>query len=170
MNVAARTPAEVIDDVLAARAAEQCAAARQLHLALEWAHLHPCPAGEWPAHWGDPTLSEQVVPLAGPGAPLVAEFAPADLGAALGVSVDAARPLIADALELGHRLPRLWELVIAGLAPAWRARLIARETTDLCPEAVSLRGPADLRRPRPDRQGRRAATRRRGETPIRPRP
>ena len=34
---------------------------------------------------------EDVIPLAGPGAPWVAEFAPADLAAALGISHDAAR-------------------------------------------------------------------------------
>ena len=42
------------------------------------------------AHWGDPRLDEQVIPLAGPGAPLVAEFAPAELAAALGITLDAA--------------------------------------------------------------------------------
>ncbi len=76
--------------------------------------------------------------MAGPGAPLVAEFAPLELGAALAISHEAARQLVADALELGHRLPRLWDLVRAGRVPAWRARLIARETTDLSLEAASF--------------------------------
>ena len=52
------------------------------------------------------------------------------------ISHDAARQLIADALELACRLPRLWDLVQAGAVPAWRARLIARETTDLSVEAA----------------------------------
>ena len=70
------------------------------------------------------------------GAPWVAEFAPVDLAAALGITHDAARQLIADALELDYRLPRLWKRVLAGEVPVWRARLIARETTDLSLEAA----------------------------------
>ena len=117
--------------------AEQQAAVEQLELALVWARLHPCPDQETPAHWGQADLhGEALVPLAGPGAPWVAEFAPADLAAALGISHDAARQLLADALELAYRLPRLWDLVQAGAVPAWRARLIARETTDLSVEAA----------------------------------
>ncbi len=72
----------------------------------------------------------------GPGAPWVAEFAPVDLAAALGITHDAARQLIADALELDYRLPKLWKRVLAGEVPVWRARLIARETTDLSLEAA----------------------------------
>ena len=72
----------------------------------------------------------------GPGAPWVAEFAPVDLAAALGITHDAARQLIADALELDYRLPKLWKRVLAGEVPVWRARLIARETTDLSVKAA----------------------------------
>ncbi len=112
---------------------------RQLELALVWARLHPCPVGGTPAHWGEVDLhGETVCPLAGPGAPWVAEFAPADLGAALGLSTDAARLLLGDALELAHRLPRLWALVQDLVVPTWRARSIARETRDLSPEAAGF--------------------------------
>ena len=132
------TPAEVIDAVRAARRTEQAAAAEQLVLALTWARLHPCPAGGIPAHWGEVDLyGETTTTLAGPGAPLVAEFAPADLAAALDLTHDQARALLGDALELGHRLPRLWRLVRTGVVPAWRARRIASETRDLCPEAAA---------------------------------
>ncbi len=100
------TTTEVIDRVRAARRTEQQAAVEQLELALVWAHLHPCPTNELPAHWGEADLhGENLSPLAGPGAPWVAEFAPADLAAALTITNDAARQLIADALELAHRLP-----------------------------------------------------------------
>ncbi len=135
------TPGEVIDGVLAARSAEQTAALRQLELAVEWARLHPCADGETPAYWGELTLhGEATVLLAGPGAPTVAEFAPAELGAALGIGLDAARRLIGDALELHYRLPRFYEYVRSGVVPVWRARLIAQQTTDLGWEAVARRG------------------------------
>ena len=91
----------MIDRVRAARKAQQQAAVEELELALEWARLHPCPADETPAHWGEADLHDEgLVPLAGAGAPWVAEFAPADLAAALGITHDAARQLLADALEL----------------------------------------------------------------------
>ncbi len=112
------TPAEVIDGVRAAQQLERSAALTQLELALTWARLHPCPTGAIPAHWGEIDLhGEATVLLAGPGAPTVAEFAPADLGAALAITLDAARELIGDALELAHRLPRLWALVQEGRVP-----------------------------------------------------
>ncbi|HSK32441.1 MAG TPA: DUF222 domain-containing protein [Propionicimonas sp.] len=133
------TPSQVIERVRAARRAAQAAAVQELEMALAWARLHPCPAGGLPAHWGQVDLhGEGLVPLAGPGAPCVAEFAPADLGAALGITLDAAKQLIGDALELAHRLPRLWDLVRDGRVPVWRARLIARETTDLSMEAAAF--------------------------------
>ena len=105
------TAGEVIDRARAAKIAEQQASFEQLEMALSWALLHPCPAAGVPAHWGDLHLhghlhGESVTPLAGEGAPWVAEFAPADLGAALGLSLEAAKQLIADALELAYRLPR----------------------------------------------------------------
>ena len=132
------TASEVIDRVREARHDEHEACLRQVRLAVSWALLHPCPADEWPAHWGDPSLDEEVMPLAGEGAPWVAEFAPADLAAALDVSLDAARLLVGDSLELCYRLPRLWELTASGSVPVWRARAIARETRDLSVEAVAF--------------------------------
>src|SRR3954470_8621938 len=138
-TTAALTPAEVIDRVQAARRKEHEGAVEQLELAVAWALLHPCPVEtQWPAHWGDPHLDEEVTPLAGEGAPLAAEFAPADLAAALDLTLDAARLLIADALELTYRLPGLWTHVLTGTVPVWRARAIAQETRDLGPDAVAF--------------------------------
>src|SRR3954463_12643741 len=93
----ARARAEVIDRVRAARDAAQQAAIEEIDLVVAWALLNPCPDDEWPAAWSEPQLfDEAVTPLAGAGAPLVREFAPADLAAALGISLDAGRRLVAD--------------------------------------------------------------------------
>ena len=131
------TATEVIDRVQTARTfAHQCEV-EQLDLAVQWALLHPC-TDEYPAGWEDPRmLSLTPAPLAGPGTPLVDEYAPASLAAALGLTLDAGRALIADALELTYRLPRLWDLVVAGLVEVWRARQISRETHDLSVETVA---------------------------------
>jgi hypothetical protein len=117
----------------------EAAAASQLALAARWAELHPAPEGETPAGWGNADLhGEGVVPLAGPGAPHVAEFAPMELAATLGVSHTVGKQLMGDALELRHRLPRLWDLVHSGTVPAWRARQVARLTTDLSRDAATF--------------------------------
>ena len=137
-TTATRTAAEVIDRVRAARATAHQAAVEEIELAVEWARLHPCPKDEWPAHWGDPAVDESVTPLAGEGAPLVAEFAPAELAAALehlpgrGAAAGRRRP--------GADLPPPPPVgpVQAGRVPVWRARAISRHTHDLGLDAVAF--------------------------------
>ena len=69
----------------------------------------------------------------GTGTPEVASFAPAELGARIGRSTWAGEQLVADALDLVHRLPRLWRRVRAGEVRASYARHVARRTRDLDP-------------------------------------
>ncbi len=105
------------------------AEAELLAIAAHWADLHAVLDGD-PDGFRVPGM-EALVPLAGPGAPEVAEFAPAELGAALGMSSYAGQVLVGDALELRHRLPRLWARVQDGTLPGWRARKIAEHTRGL---------------------------------------
>ena len=63
----------------------------------------------------------------------MAEFCIAELGAVLGMSTTSAKKLIGHALELRHRLPRLWAQVQAGVVPAWRARTVAETTIHTVP-------------------------------------
>ena len=128
----------VLDRARAAGRAELAAAADLLVVAAEWADLHPVPRNGQPAGWGEVDLhGEGLVPLAGEGTPQVAEFAPVELAGHLGISADAGRQLIGDALELRHRLPRLFDLVLAGTVPAWRARQAAALTTRLTREMAT---------------------------------
>ena len=76
---------------------------------------------------------EHEEPIAGEGAPLVAEFCLAELGTVLGISTTSAKKLVGHALELRHRLPRLWAQVQAGRVPAWRARSVAEATIHTTP-------------------------------------
>src|SRR6188472_3530327 len=135
------TATEVIEGVRAAQHKEHEGAVEQLQFAIRWALLNPC-RDEFPASWEDDhgifTTGAATAPLAGAGAPLVDEFAPASFAAALGISLEAAKQRMADALELVYRLPRLWELVEAGVVPVWRARAISRGTHDLSVEAVAF--------------------------------
>ena len=76
---------------------------------------------------------------------LVAEFAITEFAAAIGLSTDAGKRYVGHALELRHRLPRVWQRVIDGDLRAWSARRIADQTLLLSPEAAGVCGPA--RRP-----------------------
>ena len=80
------------------------AAARQLVLAASWADLHPPESIHHAATFQTPGC-EHEEPIAGEGAPLVAEFCIAELGAVLGLSSTGAKKL------LGHALEHALELV-----------------------------------------------------------
>jgi hypothetical protein len=80
---------------------------------------------------------ERAVHVGGAATPEVTEFAAAELGARLGVSSWSARALMADGLDLVHRLPLLWQRVERLETPAHLARLVARRTRDLGPEQAA---------------------------------
>ena len=114
------------------KAAEDQAAAELLEVAARWADLHPPESIHSAAAFTVPGC-EHEEPIAGLGCPLVAEFCIAELGAVLGISSTGAKKLIGHALELRHRLPRLWAQVHSGAVPAWRARLVAEATIHTSP-------------------------------------
>jgi hypothetical protein len=114
-----------------ARAAADAAEVEVLAQALAWAELHVVSSVEESATWGD-----SPIPLAGEGAPLVSEFCVMEFAAALGLSTDAGRSLIAHALEIAHRLPLVWARVQAGSLQVWRARRVAEQTIGLSAEAA----------------------------------
>lgn len=96
---------------------------RLLLAAAAWAAAHEVDVGARAApYWG-----EGGVALAGPSTPLVAEFCVAELASALGLSAQAGRSLLADVVELRHRLPLLWQQVQAGRLSAE----LAQRTVDL---------------------------------------
>jgi hypothetical protein len=126
------SPTDLLASIKASRELENAEAARQLTLAAAWADLHPPESIHDAASFTVPGC-EHEEPIAGEGAPLVAEFCCAELGTTLGITTTAAKKLIGHALELRHRLPRLWEQVHAGLVPAWRARAVADTTIHSSP-------------------------------------
>jgi hypothetical protein len=98
-------------------------------LAVYWADLHH-PDSQAPAEKTLPG-AEQGRPLGGDGTPEVLEFALAELGARMETSYGSARALVADALDLRHRLPELWQLVLTATLPVWKARKVAQATRHL---------------------------------------
>jgi hypothetical protein len=107
-------------EVAILRAARQHAIINDEHSIPGW-QLR-APGGQRPRRFG------------GVGTPLVAEFSPAALGGRLGISTHAARELMADALDIAHRLPRLQARVEALQVKVSYARYIARRTRNLTRE------------------------------------
>ena len=118
----------VLDAARGAVAARMRAEADLLAAAAQWALLHPV-ADRWEAAgW---VFGEEMLPLAGDGAPLVAEFAPAELAAVLGWQTETTQVLMGDALELRSRLPRIYDDVQELRLSVPLARFVAEQTRDL---------------------------------------
>jgi hypothetical protein len=115
----------VADALVASHAALLEVEARQFVLAARWADLHPAEAlGSGVVLPG----TERGKRYGGDGTPWAGEFAAAELGVLLGRSHVAAATLMADALDVRHRLPRLWTALLAGRVRVWQARHVASRT------------------------------------------
>ncbi|VXC06025.1 HNH endonuclease signature motif containing protein [Nocardioides sp. AX2bis] len=129
------TRAALLAEVKDAKAVRAAAEVRVLQSIVEW-----CIANEalrddeamWIAGYGDHGLS-----LGGVGCPLVRESAVIEISAVLGVSTRSGADQIAITLELRYRLPRLYERVVSGACPVWRARLVAEKTMALCEDGAA---------------------------------
>jgi hypothetical protein len=104
-----------------------------LQLACAWADVHylDSDSDEYQP------LIQRACAWGGEGTPEVSEYCAAELGALQGTGIMAARCLIADALDLRYRLPRLWGRVLTGGVRAWQARKIAEQTRPLSWEACA---------------------------------
>ncbi|WP_395692830.1 HNH endonuclease signature motif containing protein [Nocardioides sp.] len=100
--------------------------------AADWVALHPGEQVDTSIEFGMRDLQ-----IAGDGAPTIDEAAVAEFALAVGRSTDAGRILLGDAVELQHRLPRLWKRVVAGEVAVWKARKVAQATTSLPMDAAA---------------------------------
>ena len=82
-------------------------------------------------------MGQTELSLAGDGAPAIAELAVTEFASTVGLSTEAGKRYLGEALELCYRLPALWRRVASGDLAAWKARRIARETTRLSREAAA---------------------------------
>jgi hypothetical protein len=106
---------------------------RMLQLACAWADAHYLDSGSGEYQ----PLIQRACAWGGEGTPEVSEYCAAELGALQGTGMAASRALIADALDLRYRLPRLWDRVLTGGVRAWQARKIAEQTRSLSWEACA---------------------------------
>jgi hypothetical protein len=107
---------------------------RRLHIAAHWADPH---AGDALTKSRLPG-TERPIRLGGDGTPTVGDFAAAELGCALRMSEGSASRLIADALDLRHRLRMIWRVAQSGQVPAYQARHIATATRYLGAEQAAV--------------------------------
>src|SRR5215212_7497946 len=126
-------PAGVLAEAAAVEIESRRIEVRRLRLAYQWAVLHPATEDSGVETPGGPGLGvlDADETLGGDGTPAVAAFAPESLGTAMGWSPAAARSLMADALDLPHRHPKLWKRVRRLQVPAWQARRVAQQTRRL---------------------------------------
>ncbi|QDP98253.1 hypothetical protein FOE78_22190 [Microlunatus elymi] len=104
-------PVRVLRNAGIACRQERAARNKKLITAVDWAHCNP-PESIDP-HQLDVRGGERPIHPAGEGAPGMAGFAVAELASTLGMSCGGATRLIADGLDLRHRLPRLWAGCVA---------------------------------------------------------
>jgi hypothetical protein len=103
-----------------------------LLLVLHYCDLHSAiPAERGPG-------GEQLGDLGGDGTPGVQELALVELGIARQVHTHSVRSAAADALDLRHRLPHIWEKVRDLEAEAWVARRVASMSRKLSLEAARV--------------------------------
>jgi hypothetical protein len=118
-----------------ARRREMDAQGDMLALAAHWCDLHG------PMDHDDQARvaagAEQLVGIGGDGTPDVEEFAAAEFGAMVHLHPMAARNMMADALDLRHRLPQCWRATQARRLEVWVARKIASLTRTLSRSAAA---------------------------------
>jgi hypothetical protein len=138
MQATAITTARVrdtLDEVSRLHAVRRDADAALFELAAVFADQHPGDALVPGA--GTVPGGERSVRVGGTGTPRIAEFAYAELGARMQMSPVSARRLVADALDVRHRLPQIWSRVVAREARVSNARLVATRTRHLSTEAAA---------------------------------
>ena len=121
------TAKAVLDDAAALRVMADRAEQTLMLRACEWADLHP-PLDDSDGSWDERELD--------PGVPDMAWDATAEFALAIGLSDSAGKRLIREALEVRHRLPRVWRRVLSGQVQAWRARRIAQRVIGLDPDVA----------------------------------
>lgn len=112
-----------------------------LLLVAHWADLHasdprwdPRPVPGLPRAPGGDRLDR----VGGQGTPKVRELSLCELGIARGVHTLAARSATADVLDLRHRLPQTWALVLSLAAEPWLARKVASLSRHLSAEVIHV--------------------------------
>ncbi len=129
----AQTLARAERATLARRALE----VEQLVLAQHFARLHSDDPAEGVPPGQRPPGSNRLVQLGGAGTPKVQDLPICELAIALRVTEPTARRMVADGLDLDHRLRKTWLALREGEGEVWVARRVATLARGLAADAVA---------------------------------
>lgn len=121
---------EVLELATRALITRRLAEVAELRLAIQWAVVHGHPRDE------DERRRDPMVTPGGDGTPALREHAIPELAMVRETHAATTRALIADGLDLAHRLPRTWAIVEAGECEPWVARKVAVLSRSLLAEQV----------------------------------
>ncbi|NPC42680.1 hypothetical protein [Nocardioides sp. zg-1230] len=120
------TAKQVLALATSALRARRLAEVEEIRLAVQWAVAHGHPRDD----------RDPMVTPGGDGTPTVRDHAIPELAMARETHPATTRALIADGLDLAHRLPRTWAVVEAGDCEPWVARKVAVLSRSLLSEQV----------------------------------
>src|SRR6478672_7589121 len=126
---------ELLAMASAALRARRLGEVEEIRLAVQWAVVHGEPRCLDP---DDRSRRDPMVTPGGDGTPPVREHAIAELAMARCTHPATTRALIADGLDLAHRLPHTWAVVQAGDCEPWVARKVAVIARNLLSENVGV--------------------------------
>ena len=109
-----------------------------LQTVAHWADLHASDPRRGPGGRRRWCGEDRLVQVGGEGTPLVQELCLPELAIARRVHTLSLRAVMADVLDLRHRLPRTWAVVEALEAEVWVARRVAVLTRHLDPAAAGI--------------------------------
>jgi hypothetical protein len=119
---------ELLDAATARRRVRRLAEVDELLLAAHWAAVHGEARGQ----------RDPMVEPGGDGTPSLREYALAELAMAQDTHFLTTRAMVADVLDLLHRLPRVWAHVLTGACEPWVARKVAVASRTLSLEQVAI--------------------------------
>ncbi|MFB9313678.1 HNH endonuclease signature motif containing protein [Nocardioides plantarum] len=130
-----RSSDPLLESVHTRRQAEARDQVATLTAVLDWAVANTADEVET-AGLLDPMV-EPALHLGGPGCPVIGEYAALDLALSLGMSTDGGLAYLGKALELRHRLPRLYARVVGLEVSLWKAFRVAEQTIALPPAGAT---------------------------------
>ena len=116
----------------------RAAEVEDLALLCHWADLQAADPRRGPGGARAWCGEDRLVQVGGDGTPLVQELSLPELAIAREVHTLSARSALADALDLRHRLPLTWAILVAGECEAWVARKVASLSRRLDQVAVRV--------------------------------
>ncbi len=121
-----------------AERAARLAGVRKLEVLSAWAALHSSDPTKGPDGRVARRVGNVLRQVGGDGTPGVQDFCLGEIALARGAGVTATRNLLADVLDLEHRLPLTWAVTRRGECEPWVARRVARMSRHLARDRVGL--------------------------------